>query len=98
MKTDKISKLRKEIEFLERGMQRVRTKLKRLQQDPTITSSMSIISLRPKQLGEQHDYHAIEEGRHQVRCENDMCSDPYTTIEQQIRFDAILSRQIYDEI
>ena len=30
------------MEFLERGMQRVRTKLKRLEQDPTLTPSTSI--------------------------------------------------------
>ena len=47
IKTDKMSTLRKEIEFLERAMQRVRTKLKRLQQDPTPSTSMT--GLRPKQ-------------------------------------------------
>ena len=41
-------------------MQRVRTKLKRLQQDPILTPSMSIVELRPKEHGEQHDYHEIE--------------------------------------
>ena len=32
-KPDKMSKVRRDIELLERGMQRVRTKLNRLQQD-----------------------------------------------------------------
>ena len=48
-----MNKLRKEIEFLKRGMQRVRTKLKRLQHDPTLTPSTSTVGLRPKQHGEQ---------------------------------------------
>ena len=34
-KTAKLSKLRRKIDFLQRGMQRVRTKSDRLQQDPT---------------------------------------------------------------
>ena len=33
-RTNKMQKLRKEIEFLERGMQRDRTRLSRVQQDP----------------------------------------------------------------
>ena len=49
-KTDKMSKLRREIEFLERGMQRLRTKLNRLQHDPKQTPSMSITGIRPKYL------------------------------------------------
>ena len=38
-----MNKLRKEIEFLERGMQRVGTKFRGLQQDSTVTPSMSIV-------------------------------------------------------
>ena len=89
--------MRKEIEFLERGIQRVRTKLKTLKQDPTLTPSMHMIGLRPKQLGEQQDYHEIEWGRDDIIYENDLCIDPYTTIEQQIRVVVILSRQSYEE-
>ena len=43
-------KLRREIESLERGTQRVRTKLDRLQQDTTQSPSMSITVIRHKQL------------------------------------------------
>ena len=46
IKTDKMSKWRKEIEFLERGMQRVRTKFKRLRQEPTPVPFTSKIDLR----------------------------------------------------
>ena len=49
-KTNKISKLRKEIEFLERRMQGVKTKLDRLQQDPAQTPSISIIGIRQNNL------------------------------------------------
>ena len=59
----KQSKLRWEIEFLEREMQRNRTKLDRLQQDPTQTPSMYITGLRPKQVIEPQDYHDREFGR-----------------------------------
>ena len=81
IKTYKMSKLRKEIEFLETGMQRIRTKLRRVQQDPTLTHSTSIVGLRLKQLGDQHDYDEIGQGRHPVRYENDMCINPHTTVE-----------------
>ena len=37
----------KKLEFLERGMQRVKTKLQKLQQNPTLTPSMSIVVIRP---------------------------------------------------
>ena len=60
MKTDKMSKLRREVEFVERGMQRVRTKLKKSQQDPTLKPSMTAISLRLRQFIDQHDYHEME--------------------------------------
>ena len=45
---NKMSKLRKEIKFLERGMQGVRAKLRRLQQDPTQTSSTLMIGFKTK--------------------------------------------------
>ena len=46
-KINKISKLNREVEFLEGGMQRVRTKFKKLQQHPPLTPSMSTVGLRP---------------------------------------------------
>ena len=56
-KFNKMSKLRREVDFLEKGMQRVRMKLKKLQQDPTLTPSRSTVGVRPKQFVDQHDYH-----------------------------------------
>ena len=38
-------KLRRELEFLEKGMQKVRTKLNGLQQGPIETASMSITGI-----------------------------------------------------
>ena len=43
-------------------MQRVRTKFDRLHQDPTQTSWMSIIGIRPKQLIGQYNYHDKDQG------------------------------------
>ena len=57
---NKVSKLRTEVEFLEREMQRVWTKLKKIQQDPTLTTSMSTVGLRPKQFVYKHDYDEME--------------------------------------
>ena len=37
-KINKMSKLRREVEFLERGMQWVRTKFRKLKQDPTLNT------------------------------------------------------------
>ena len=82
-----MSKFRREIE-------RVRTKLDRLQQDPTQTPSTSIIGVRPHKL---QDYHNKDQGRIQVGHENDTCIDPYPAIGQQIQVDAILSRQLHEE-
>ena len=84
-KINKMSKLRREVEFLERGMQRVRTKLKRLQQDATLTPSMSTVGLRPKQFVDQNAYHNMEQGNIQVTHDNDMYINPYSTLEQQIK-------------
>ena len=57
-KTDKMQKLKGEKEFLERGMQRVRTRLDRIQQNLLLTPTTSMRSIRPKQLieSEHHDY------------------------------------------
>ena len=58
---------------------------------------MSTVGLRSKQFIDQHDYHEIEWGKVQVTHNNDMYIDLYFTVEQQIRADAILFRQIYKE-
>ena len=90
-----MGKLRREVEFLERKMQRVRTKLQKLQQDPTLRPSTSMVGLRPKQFVDQHDYQIMEQGKVQDTCDNDRYIGCYSTIELQIRADAMLSRQIY---
>ena len=79
-----MSKLRREIEFIERVMQRVRAKLDRFQQNPIQTPSTSIIGIRPDQPIEQHDYHETHQGRIQARNKNDMYIDPYPTREPQL--------------
>ena len=55
-KTDKMSKMGREMAFLERGMQTVRTKPNRLQKDLTQMPSTSTAGICPRQLLEQ-DYH-----------------------------------------
>ena len=45
-----MQKLRRQIEFLERGMQRVRMRLNRIQQDPLLTPVSSLTGIKPKQL------------------------------------------------
>ena len=85
----------REVEFIEKGMQIVWTKLKKLQQDPTLTSSMSTAGQRPKQFIDQHDYHEMEHGKVKVTHDNVMYINPCFTAGQQMRADALLSRQIY---
>ena len=65
LKIDKMGKFKRELEFLERGMQRVKTKLQKLQQDHTLTPSMSMAGIRPKQFIDQHDYHVMKQGKEQ---------------------------------
>ena len=55
-KINNMRKLKREVEILERGMQRARTKLKKLQQYPTLVLSMSTVGLRPMPFIDQHDY------------------------------------------
>ena len=50
MKTDKMQILRREIKFLGRGMQRVRIRLNRIQEDPLLTLTTSLTGIKPKQL------------------------------------------------
>ena len=59
--------------------------------------SRSTVGLRPKQFMDEHDYHEMEKGNIQDTHNNDMHINLYFTVEQQIRGDAILSRQIYKE-
>ena len=58
-KSEKMGKLQRELKFLQRNVQRVRTKLQKLQHDPSLTPSTSTADLQPKQLINQHDYHTM---------------------------------------
>ena len=53
-----MQKLRQEIEFLERGMQRVKTRLSKIQQDPLLSPTTLLIGMKDKQLIrlEYHNY------------------------------------------
>ena len=57
-KSDKMQKLRWKTELLERGMQRVKTRLSKIQQDPLLAPTTSLTGIRPKQLIrlEYHNY------------------------------------------
>ena len=94
--------LSRDISFLERRMQRVRTKFNRLQQDQIQNPSTSIAGIWPRQLLEQeyHDYYDKVQDRVQMRHKHDdheMCIDQYATTKQQKWTDAILSRQLQKE-
>ena len=58
---------------------------------------MSMVGLRLKQFVDQHDYYIMEQGKVQDTHDNYTYIGQYSTIKQQIRADAILSRQIYKE-
>ena len=79
----RMSKLKKEMEFLERGMQRIRMKLAKLQSDPTQTPVTSRIGSTPKKIINQQDYY-IDQGkdRNQEIYNTNMYYDPYPTIKQ----------------
>ena len=57
-KTGEMQKLRREIEFLERCMIRLRMRLNRIKQDPLLRSTTSLTGITPKQLigPEYHEY------------------------------------------
>ena len=94
-KIDKVGKFWRKVVFLENGMQRGRTKIQKLQQDPTVTPFMSMVELRSKQFIDLHDYHIMEQGKGQDTHDNYRHIGPYFTYEQQIKAD--FSRQIYEE-
>ena len=76
-----MGKLKRELEFLERGMQRVKTKLQKLQ-DTTLKASPSTVGIRPKQFVDQHDYHVMKQSKVQGAYDHDRYIGPYSTIEQ----------------
>ena len=53
-----MQKLKREIEFLGRCMQKVKTRPSKIQQDPLLTCTMSLTGIKPKQLimPEYHNY------------------------------------------
>ena len=57
-----MGKLQRELKFLERNVQRVRTKLQKLH-DPTLTPSTNSADLQPKQFINQHDYHTMPQSK-----------------------------------
>ena len=71
-KIDKMGNLKRGLELLEGGMQKVKTKLQKLQQDSTLTPSMSMVGLLRKQFVEQHEYHVIKQGKAQDTQDNDI--------------------------
>ena len=96
MQEKKIGKLKRELKFLERDVQRVKTKLQKLQ-DPTLTPSTSPVYIQLKQLINQHDYHTMTQGKVHDTHDHDTYTNLYSAIEQQVRIDAMLLRQIQAE-
>ena len=92
-----MGKLKRELEFLDREMQRVETELQKLQQDPTLTPFVSMVGIWPKQYVDQHDYHVMKQSKVKGTYDHDRYIGPYSTTEQQIRANAMLLRQIYKE-
>ena len=78
---------------IERGMQKVRTRLDRIQ-DQLITPSTSMVGVEPKQLiePEYHDYLNSNQDRVQTIHEHAMYDDRYDLTEKQLRVDTILLR------
>ena len=94
-----MQKLRREIEFLERGMQRVRMRLNRIQKHPLLTPTTSLRGIKPKQLigPEYHDYPENDCYREQMIHEHAINPEQNNLIEKQISADALLSRQLQEE-
>ena len=83
--------------FYKRNVQRVRTKLQKLQHDQTLTPTTNTADLWPKQLINQHDYYMMKHSWTQDTHEHDTYTDSYIARQQQIRLDAMLSWQIQAE-
>ena len=95
-KTDMMKKLRRELQFVEWGMQRVRTKLNKIQQDPLLTPTTSLTGIKPKQLIEP-EYPEYYHHREQMIHEHATYPEQNDLIKKQIRADALLSRQLQEE-
>ena len=77
-KTDRITKLKREIEYSERGMQRIRMTLTKLQQYPTQTQVTSGVCSRLKKIICQKDHNdKREEGGNQESYLDNSNPGPY---------------------
>ena len=56
---------------------------------------MNMVGIRPKQFVDQHDYHIMKQSKGQGIYDHARYIGLYSTIEQQIRADTMLLRQIY---
>ena len=56
-----------------------------------------MVGIRPKLFVNQHDYNVMTLSQIQGVFDDDRYIGQYSTIKQQIKVDAMLSRQIYDE-
>ena len=93
-----MNKLKREIDCLEREMQRIRMKLAKLQQSPTQTSVTYRIGSRAKKIMDQQEYNIDgKQGRNQGIYYTYMYSGPHPSIEQQKQIDAMLPRQFHEE-
>ena len=89
--------LQREFQFLERNVQRVKTKLQKLQYDLTLTPSTNTADLWPKHLICQHDYHTMTQSKVHDTYDHGTYRDSYSVRQQQIRLDVMFSRQIQAE-
>ena len=58
---------------------------------------MGVVGIRPKQIVEQHDYHGKKQSKVQGAYDHNRYICSYSLIEQQIRADAMLLRQLYED-
>ena len=76
--SNQMQTLRREIEFLERGMQRVKTRLCKILQEPLLTLATSLSDIKPKQLirPEYHDYPEYDQYTEPMIQEHDVQTGP----------------------
>ena len=89
--------MKKRTRILRKRNTKSEIKLQKLQKGPTLTPSMSTIGIRPKQFVDQHGYCIMKQGKAKGTYDHDRYIGPYSTNEQQIRTDAMLLGQIYEE-
>ena len=94
-----MQKLKREIEVLERGMQRVKMRLGKIQPDPLLTPATSLTGIKWKQLigPECHDYSEYDQYTEYMTKEQDIHTEQNDLAEEQIRTDALLARQLQEE-